>query len=60
MIMRGLDSKNTSVDMLEYWRLYYNFIRNHQGLDGKTPSELVNIELNLNNKKWENLLMQSM
>jgi len=55
-VMRGLDSKNTSVDMLEYWRLYYNFIRKHMALDGKTPAEMVHIDLNLGKNKWMNLL----
>jgi transposase InsO family protein len=43
--MRALDSKNTSVDMLDYWRLYYNFIRGHMALDGKTPSEKAGITI---------------
>lgn len=55
-VMRGLDSKNTSVDMLEYWRLYYNFLRGHMALDGKTPAEMTGINTNLGNNKILGLL----
>ncbi len=41
-------------------QLYYNFIRPHEGLNGYTPAHFANIYLNLGDKKWENLLMQSM
>ena len=41
-------------------QLYYNFIRPHQSLYGLTPSEVANVNLNLMDRKWENLLMQSM
>ena len=40
-------------------QVYYNFIRPHQSLFGSTPAEIAGINLNLKNKKWENLLMQS-
>jgi transposase-like protein len=35
--MRGL--KIDSTPIVEGHRLYYNFIKPHKGLDGKTPSE---------------------
>jgi hypothetical protein len=41
-------------------QLYYNFIRPHESLSGCTPSEIANVNLNFGNKKWENLLMQSL
>lgn len=40
-------------------QLYYNFIRPHDSLFGKTPSEIANVNLNLGDNKWENLLSQS-
>jgi len=43
-----------------YEKLYYNFIRPHESLNGYTPAHFANIYLNLSNKKWENLLMQSL
>ena len=45
-VMRCFDKKATSEDMLEYWRLYYNFLRGHMALNGKTPSEIVGINVN--------------
>ena len=40
-------------------QLYYNFIRPHQALNNYTPAHFSNIYLGLEDKKWENLLMQS-
>ena len=40
-------------------QLYYNFIKPHEGLNGYTPAHYSNIYLGLGDKKWENLLMQS-
>ena len=40
-------------------QVYYNFIRPHQSLFDKTPAEIANINLGLKDKKWENLLFQS-
>lgn len=40
-------------------QLYYNFIRSHESLSGFTPGEMANVNLNLGNRKWENLLIQS-
>ena len=41
-------------------QLYYNFIKPHESLFGYTPAEIANINLELGNNKWENLLYQSM
>jgi len=40
-------------------QLYYNFIKPHETLNGYTPAHFANIYLDLKDKKWENLLMQS-
>jgi len=40
-------------------QLYYNFIKPHESLFGKTPAEIANVDLNLGNNKWENLILQS-
>lgn len=55
---RGL-KKEDSIS-IKGLQLYDNFIRPHQGLNGYTPAHFANIYLDLGNKKWENLLMQSM
>jgi transposase InsO family protein len=38
-------------------QVYYNFIRPHESLQGYTPAEIADI--NLGDKKWENLLINS-
>ena len=40
-------------------QLYYNFIRPHESLYGRTPAEISGIDLALGDKKWETLLYQS-
>lgn len=40
-------------------QLYYNFIRPHQALNNYTPAHFANIYLDLGDKKWEKLIMQS-
>jgi transposase-like protein len=57
-VMRGLDSIDTSRDMLENYRTYYNFIRPHQALNGLTPAETTNIYNDIKNK-WLGLLYAS-
>ena len=54
---RGLERRGTV--FVKGQRLYYNFIKSHEGLNGYTPAHFANIYLGLNDKKWENLLMQS-
>lgn len=54
--MRGLKVKSTPI--IEGHRLYYNFIKQHQALDGKTPSEVAGITVEGNNK-WLTLMRKS-
>ena len=56
-VMRSLETINSSVDMLENYRTYYNFVRPHQALNGKTPAEITGIDIG--DKKWEKLLLNS-
>jgi transposase-like protein len=55
---RGL-KKEESV-FIKGHQLYYNFIKPHESLNGYTPAHWANIYLGLDDKKWENLLMQSL
>jgi len=41
--MRGLDDEGTAQTMMDGVRIYYNFIRPHMALDGKTPAEKAGI-----------------
>lgn len=47
--------KNSNTPIVEGHRLYYNFIRSHEALDGKTPSEEAGITLEGDNK-WLTLM----
>ncbi len=55
--MRGL--KNEQSPITEGHRLYYNFIKPHQALDGKTPSEEAGITIEGDNK-WLALMKTSL
>jgi hypothetical protein len=41
--MRGVDDEQTAQTMMDGLRIYYNFIRPHMALDGKTPAQQANI-----------------
>lgn len=58
-VMRGLDHENSAQTMLDEMRIYYNFIRPHMALNGKTPAEQANIDLELGNNKWLSLIKAS-
>ena len=54
---RGLKDEYSS--FISGHQLYYNFIRPHMSLYGVTPAEVAGVDLNLGDKKWEKLLLQS-
>ncbi|MCL4437085.1 MAG: DDE-type integrase/transposase/recombinase [Thaumarchaeota archaeon] len=47
-VMRSL--KNQDTPIVKGYRLYFNFIREHQALDGKTPAEASGIQVKGNDK----------
>jgi putative transposase len=51
--MRGLKTKETPI--LTGYQLFHNYIRPHEGLDGKTPSEACGIKVEGKNK-WLTLI----
>jgi len=52
-VMRGIKIKSTPI--VEGHRLYYNFIKPHEALNGKTPSEEAGITIE-GNDKWLTLM----
>jgi transposase-like protein len=52
---RGMDQGTKTEAMLDGWFVYYNFLRPHSSLGGKTPAETASIKLNLDNR-WESLI----
>jgi len=49
-VRRGMDGQITGQDLIIGLRIYYNFIRPHMSLNGKTPAEEagINLELEIN------------
>lgn len=44
--------------ILKGYEIFHNYIRTHEGLDGKTPSEACGIEVNGENK-WITLIQNA-
>jgi len=54
--MRGIKVDDTPIIPMN--RIYYNFIRPHSALDGKTPAEAAGVGIDGENK-WRGLLDKS-
>ena len=52
-VMRGLKKVNTPI--LVGYQIYHNYMRPHEGLDGKTPAEVCGININGQNK-WKTII----
>ena len=58
--MRGFHgSLESAKSIMKGMEIYYNFVRKHQGIDGKTPSEEAIPELTLSVNKWLSLIKMS-
>jgi len=55
-VMRGLKKKDTPI--LKGYQIFHNYIREHEGLDGKTPSEACGITIDGKNK-WKTLIQNA-
>lgn len=51
---------NMALSFVRGHQVYYNFIKPHEALYGVTPAKIAGVKLDLREKKWENLLMQSL
>ena len=58
-VMRGFDSDGTANETMQGYRLYYNFLRPHQALNGSTPAEAANVGLALGQNRWKSMITQS-
>ena len=47
-VMRGL--KNMDTPILKGYQIYHNYVRTHEGLDGRTPAEAAGIKIEGENK----------
>jgi len=55
-VLRGMKVEHTPI--IEGFDIYYNFIRPHMSLNGETPAKRTNINLNLDQNRWLNLLRE--
>jgi hypothetical protein len=55
-VMRGL--KRTDTPILTGYQIYHNYLRPHQGLDGKTPAEASGIKV-VGENKWITLIQNA-
>ncbi len=58
-VMRGLDAESTAQTMMDGMRIYYNFIRPHMALNGKTPAQKAKIDTESREKKWLSLIKKA-
>lgn len=58
-VMRGLGNNGSAPEILEGYKIYYNFIRPHMGLNGRTPAEAANLPLQFGDNKWLDLIRMS-
>jgi transposase-like protein len=56
-VMRGLDDVETAQTMMDGLRIYYNFIRPHSALDGKTPAQQAKVESD--KAEWMSLIRKA-
>jgi transposase-like protein len=58
-VMRGLDNEESASRMIEGQRLYYNYLRPHMALNGKTPAEVAGLDMKLEQNKWQSLIAKA-
>jgi transposase InsO family protein len=56
-VMRAIKKPDSA--MIEGQRIYYNHIRPHQGLGGKTPAQAAGLELDLGENRWRTLIQNA-
>jgi len=58
-VMRSLKKAETARRILNGYRAYYNLIREHQALEGKTPAEASGIGTPIGSNKWLELIRKA-
>jgi hypothetical protein len=57
--MRGLDHEESASRMIEGQRIYYNYLRPHMALNGKTPAEVAGLDMQLEQNRWQSLIQKA-
>lgn len=55
-VLRSFDGRMNAQKWMRYYRTWYNLIRPHSGIGGRSPGELVGIPLNSEGNRWEWLI----
>lgn len=58
-VMRGLDNDESAQKTVDGYRLYYNFIRPHQSLNGETPAQKAGINLGNEQNRWREIIQKA-
>jgi len=58
-VMRGLEGDPIAQIIIDGFRIYYNFIKPHMALNGKTPAQKARVDLELERDKWLSLIRKS-
>jgi hypothetical protein len=56
-VMRAIKKPDSA--MTEGQRIYYNHIRPHQALNGKTPAEAAGIDQAVEGNRWESMIKKA-
>jgi putative transposase len=56
-VTRAIKKPNSAI--IEGQRIYYNHIRPHQALNGRTPAEVAGLGTHLDGNRWESLLKRA-
>lgn len=57
--MRALKGMETGQTIIDGLRAYYNFIRPHMTLNGKTPAQQAKIDLELGENRWRSIIRKA-
>ena len=58
-VMRAFDNDDSASERMQGYRTYYNFLRPHMALNGQTPAQAANLDLDLRGNRWKSLIAQS-
>jgi hypothetical protein len=57
-VSRGWKTGKTPI--AEGQRIHYNFVKPHQGLEGKTPSDVAGLKISEGQNRWLELIKNSL
>jgi len=55
-VMRSLSTELGAEEYAEAMRIYYNYIRPHQGINGLTPAQMAGVPIDLSGNRWQRMI----